>query len=54
MINEKIPLSERDRIILLSDGPHIIWITGYRISSYYKIGNETRRVLKVTYRPLSK
>ena len=51
LIDEKIPLSERDDIVLLADGPHIIWIAGYRISSHYKVGEETERVLKVTFRP---
>ena len=51
LIDEKIPLSERDALILLADGSHIIWIAGYRISSHYKVGDETERVLKVTFRP---
>ena len=48
MIDEKIPAAERDRIPLLADGSHIIWIIGYRISEYYKIGPETVEVLQVS------
>lgn len=47
MIDEKIPAKERDKIALLADGDHIMWIIGWRISSYYKIGPDTKRVLQV-------
>lgn len=47
MIDEKIPAEERDKIALLADGDHIMWIIGWRISSYYKIGPDTKRVLQV-------
>jgi len=46
MIDEKIPADKRDEIALLADGDHIMWIIGRRISSYYKIGPDTRRVLQ--------
>lgn len=47
MVNEKIPKEERDRVILLGSGNHILWVVGKRISEYYKITRETKRVLKV-------
>ncbi len=47
MIDEKIPAEERDKIALLADGDHIVWVIGWRISSYYKIGPDTKRVLQV-------
>ena len=46
-INEKIPREQRDEILLLADGSHIVWMIGYRISFYYKICNDTKRVLKI-------
>ena len=46
MIDEKIPEKERDRIPVLADGYHILWVIGYRISDYYKITDETERVLE--------
>ena len=54
LIDEKIPLSERNSLIILADGSHIIWIPGYRISSHYKVGDDTTRILKVTFKPLNK
>ncbi len=47
MIDEKIPREERDKILLLAEGHHILWIVGYRISEYYKITEHTRQILQV-------
>ncbi|MDE7020295.1 MAG: tRNA lysidine(34) synthetase TilS [Lachnospiraceae bacterium] len=47
MINEKIPKMQRERIYLLADGQHIVWIPGYRISQYYKVNENTKRILQV-------
>ncbi|MCM1121313.1 MAG: tRNA lysidine(34) synthetase TilS [Eubacterium sp.] len=50
MINEKIPLSQRDSMHILADGPHILWIPGYRISERYKVEESTKRILQVQLR----
>ncbi len=47
MIDEKIPASERGRCLLLADGSHILWVIGSRISSFYKVSENTRVVLEV-------
>lgn len=46
-IDQKVPAQERDRILLLADGNHIMWIIGFRISEHYKINSRTKRILKV-------
>ncbi len=46
-IDEKIPEELRDRILLLAEGNHILWIIGYRISEYYKVTDVTQNVLEV-------
>ena len=46
-VNEKVPRQERDRIYLLAEGAHVIWIPGYRISEYYKVHEDTRMILQV-------
>ncbi len=46
-IDEKIPEAMRDRIPLLADGNHILWIIGYRISDYYKLSDTTQTVIEV-------
>ena len=50
MVNEKIPRQERDHIQLLADGSHILWVPGYRISTYYKINENTKHILQVQLR----
>ncbi len=49
-IEEKIPKNQREKIYVLADGSHIVWIPGLRISQYYKIGSETKKVLQVHFR----
>lgn len=46
-INEKIPKEKRDKILLLADGNHILWIIGYRISAGYKINKDTKNIVEV-------
>ena len=46
-VNEKVPREERDRIYLLAEDSHVIWIPGYRISEYYKVCENTRKILQV-------
>ncbi|MGN0467022.1 MAG: tRNA lysidine(34) synthetase TilS [Lachnospiraceae bacterium] len=52
-IDEKIPRQERDNILLLADGSHIIWIVGSRISEYYKVTDATRDILVIQAIPIS-
>ena len=47
-IQEKIPAYKRDEMWILTDDKHVMWIPGYRISAYYKITEETERVLEIT------
>lgn len=47
MIGEKIPREQRDRIPVLADGSHVLWLAGYRISEYYKVDRNTKHVLQV-------
>lgn len=46
-VDEKIPRQERDRILLLADGSHILWVIGYRISEEVKVTEHTRRILEI-------
>lgn len=48
MIDAKVPREERDKIPLLVEGQHVLWIVGYRISEFYKITDKTKQVLQVS------
>ena len=49
MTNEKIPSDKRDEIPLLADKDHILWVVGHRISNYYKVTDETKKIVVATY-----
>lgn len=48
-INEKVPRQKRDQVWLLADGSHILWAVGYRVSEYYKVTEQTTKVLEARY-----
>lgn len=48
MVNMKIPKKDRDSVWLIADGNHILWVLGYRISEYYKVTEDTKRILEIT------
>lgn len=50
MIAEKIPRTQRDQLWLLAQKNHIIWVIGGRISEYFKISENTKRILQVQLR----
>lgn len=54
MIDCKIPREEREKLTLLADGSHILWVVGYRISQYYKVTSQTKTVLKVHVKGVDK
>lgn len=45
MIDEKIPARDRDRILLVTAGSHVLWIVGHRMCDGVKIGPDTREIL---------
>lgn len=47
MIDEKIPATQRDRIPVIAQGSHVLWIVGYRLSDRVKINEDTRYVLEI-------
>lgn len=47
-IDEKIPRTERDEILLVTEGAHVSWIVGYRMSEDRKITDGTRLILEIT------
>lgn len=46
-IDEKIPKEKRNRIPLIADGSHIVWVIGGRISEAYKISDNTKTIMEI-------
>ncbi len=49
MVTEKIAKGERDTIPLLAEESHVLWLVGYRISEYYKVTADTKKILQVQF-----
>ncbi|MBP5178619.1 MAG: tRNA lysidine(34) synthetase TilS, partial [Lachnospiraceae bacterium] len=47
MVDNKIPLQERDKIPLLATGSHVLWVVGYRQDESCFVTASTKRVLVV-------
>lgn len=47
LIDQKIPKEEREKLWLLADGSHILWVVGWRISEAAKVKQDTQKVLKI-------
>ncbi len=45
-IEQKIPVTQRDKILLLANGSHVLWVLGYRMSDGCKITQETTRQIE--------
>ncbi len=52
MIDQKVAAEQRDRTVLLCDQAGPIWVVPFRIDERVRLRPETRRVLRVTVRPL--
>lgn len=48
-IDEKIPLSERDKRWLLAKDREVLWLIGGRISEHVKVSQKTKRIIEITY-----
>lgn len=48
LIDQKVPREVRDNICLVTDGSHVMWVVGERISSYYKVSGKTKTILQVS------
>ncbi len=45
LIDNKIPAGEREKLVLVTEGSHVLWIVGYRRDDSYPVNEDTRRVL---------
>jgi tRNA(Ile)-lysidine synthase len=52
MIDKKIPLNLKKRTFVLLSGGSVVWVVGLRIDDRFKRQGQTKKLLKITYRPL--
>ena len=47
LIDEKIPVHQKENTWLLCSGQKVVWVMGHRIDNRFKISENTRQVLKI-------
>ena len=48
LIDEKVPLNLKERVLVLTSNGSIAWIVGHRIDNRFKINDKTERVLVIS------
>lgn len=48
LIDLKVPLSEKEKVLLLLSGDEVMWVMGYRIDDRFRITDQTKRILVIT------
>jgi tRNA(Ile)-lysidine synthase len=49
LIDEKVPLLEKQKVLVLCSGEEIVWLMNYRVSSIAAINNESDNILVISY-----
>ena len=47
-IDKKVPKEQRGEMLVIADGSHVVWVLPDRLSEYYKVTKDTKRVLKIS------
>ena len=47
-INEKIPRQERERLLLLAEGSHVLWVIGYRRGHAYHVKPHAEKIIEIS------
>ncbi|MDX9729235.1 MAG: tRNA lysidine(34) synthetase TilS [Bacteroidales bacterium] len=48
LIDLKVPVSEKEKVLLLLSGGEVMWIMGYRIDDRFRITDRTSKILVIT------
>ena len=48
LIDLKVPVTEKERVLVLLSGKKIMWVMGYRIDDRFKVTRETEKILVLT------
>ncbi len=52
MVDHKLEMFEKERLHLLSNDEHIVWIIGLRLDERARITSETKSIYRLTYSPV--
>lgn len=47
LIDEKVPLHNKENVWLLCSGQQVVWVMGYRLDNRFRITADTRQILKI-------
>lgn len=47
LIDERVPINDKNRVTVLASGEEIVWLVGYRVDDRFKVGHETETVLAI-------
>jgi tRNA(Ile)-lysidine synthase len=48
LIDLKVPVTEKEKVLLLLSGNKVMWVMGYRIDNRFRITDSTERILIMT------
>jgi tRNA(Ile)-lysidine synthase len=48
LVDTKVSLAAKERVMVLLSGNDIIWVTGYRIDNRFRVTEKTKRILKIS------
>ena len=48
LIDQKIPVTDKEKVLLLLSGDSVIWVMGYRIDDRFRVTGRTERILIMT------
>ena len=51
LVDAKVPVPLKSRVMVLCSGEEILWVVGFQISDDHKVKPSTRRVLHLTWNP---
>jgi tRNA(Ile)-lysidine synthase len=49
LIDVKVPLSLKDRQLVLCSDNEIVWLIGHRVADPFKVTEQTRHILRIEY-----
>lgn len=52
LIDAKVPLDRKRQILVVTNGKQIVWVCGMRLDERYRVGRETKQVVKLELRKL--